>query len=144
MFHHLIRRNTGRLANEVFALNPIVSSKQQLSGLKIANSIIATVSLQTKLFVALYVCANYTSRINHAPFLYSTITAALSFVHLIALTCRKYFIQNISFILGTFCASNWFSNVNQKVQRKIWFNLGTLQGTLKWLIYTRCSCNIWF
>ena len=32
-----IRRNTGRLANEVFSSNPIVSLKQNLSGLNITN-----------------------------------------------------------------------------------------------------------
>ena len=33
LLHHLIRRDTGRLASEAFTSNPIVSSKQQLSGL---------------------------------------------------------------------------------------------------------------
>ena len=33
----LIRRDTGRLANEASTSNPIVSSKQYLSGLKIKN-----------------------------------------------------------------------------------------------------------
>ena len=35
--NHLIRRDFARLANEAFTSNPIVSSKQQLSGLKITN-----------------------------------------------------------------------------------------------------------
>ena len=34
---HLIRRDTERLANEAFTSNPIVSSKQQFSHLKITN-----------------------------------------------------------------------------------------------------------
>ena len=37
LLYHLIRRDTGRLANEAFTSNPIVSSKQQLSCLKITN-----------------------------------------------------------------------------------------------------------
>ena len=37
LLYHLTRRDTGRLANETFTSNPIVSSKQQLSGLKITN-----------------------------------------------------------------------------------------------------------
>ena len=37
--YHLIRRDSGRLANEAFTSNPIVSSKQRLNGLKITNSI---------------------------------------------------------------------------------------------------------
>ena len=35
--YHLIRRDIGRLANKTFTSNPIVSSKQELSGLKITN-----------------------------------------------------------------------------------------------------------
>ena len=37
LVYHLIRRDTGRLANEAFTSNLIVSSKQKLSGLKITN-----------------------------------------------------------------------------------------------------------
>ena len=37
LLYHLIRSDTGRLANEAFTSNSIVSSKQQLSGLKITN-----------------------------------------------------------------------------------------------------------
>ena len=37
LLYHLIRRDYGRLANEVFTSNPIVSLKQQLNGLKITN-----------------------------------------------------------------------------------------------------------
>ena len=39
LLYQLIRRDTGRLANEAFTLNPIVSSKQKLNGLKITNCI---------------------------------------------------------------------------------------------------------
>ena len=35
--YHLIWRDTGRLANEAFTSNPIVSSKQELSDLKSTN-----------------------------------------------------------------------------------------------------------
>ena len=35
LLYELIRRDSGRLANEAFTSNPIVSSKQQLNGLKI-------------------------------------------------------------------------------------------------------------
>ena len=34
---HLIRPDSGRLANEAFTTNPIASSKQWLNGLKITN-----------------------------------------------------------------------------------------------------------
>ena len=37
LLYQLIRRDTGRLANEAFTSNLIVSSKQQLNGLKITN-----------------------------------------------------------------------------------------------------------
>ena len=37
LLYHPIRRDTGRLTNEAFTSNPIVSSKQYLSGLKITN-----------------------------------------------------------------------------------------------------------
>ena len=37
LLYHLIWRDSGRLANEAFTSNPIVSSKQQLNGLKITN-----------------------------------------------------------------------------------------------------------
>ena len=37
LLYHLIRRDTGQLTNEAFTSNPIVSSKQYLSGLKITN-----------------------------------------------------------------------------------------------------------
>ena len=37
LLYQLIRRDTGRLANEAFTSNPIVSWKQQLNGLKITN-----------------------------------------------------------------------------------------------------------
>ena len=37
LLYQLIRCNTGRLANEALTSNPIVSSKQQLNCLKIAN-----------------------------------------------------------------------------------------------------------
>ena len=37
LLYHLIRRDSGRLANEVFMSNPIVSSKQWLNGLNITN-----------------------------------------------------------------------------------------------------------
>ena len=37
LLYHLIRRDSGRLANEAFSSNPIVSSKQWLNGLKITN-----------------------------------------------------------------------------------------------------------
>ena len=37
LLYQLIRGDTGRLANEVFTWNPIVSSKQKLNGLKITN-----------------------------------------------------------------------------------------------------------
>ena len=37
MLYHLIRRDYGRLANEALMSNPIVSLKQWLNGLKIAN-----------------------------------------------------------------------------------------------------------
>ena len=37
LLYHLIRRDSARLANEAFTSNPIVSSKQQLTGLKITN-----------------------------------------------------------------------------------------------------------
>ena len=37
LLYHLIRRDIGRLTNEVFTSNPIVSSKQLLSDLKITN-----------------------------------------------------------------------------------------------------------
>ena len=37
LLYQLIRRDIGRLANEAFMSNPIVSSKQKLSGLKITN-----------------------------------------------------------------------------------------------------------
>ena len=37
LLYQLIRRDTGRLANEALTSNPIVSSKQQLNGLKITN-----------------------------------------------------------------------------------------------------------
>ena len=35
--YQLIRRDTARLANEAFTSNPIVSSKQELNGLKITS-----------------------------------------------------------------------------------------------------------
>ena len=38
LLYHLIRRDTRQLANEAFTSNPIASSKQQLSGLKITNN----------------------------------------------------------------------------------------------------------
>ena len=34
---HLIRQDSGQLANEALTSNPIVSSKHQVSGLKITN-----------------------------------------------------------------------------------------------------------
>ena len=37
LLYHLIRRNTGRLANEVFTSNPIDSSKKELTCLKIIS-----------------------------------------------------------------------------------------------------------
>ena len=37
LLYHLIRRDSGRLANEDVTSNPIVSSKQWLNGLKITN-----------------------------------------------------------------------------------------------------------
>ena len=37
LLYQLIRRDTGRLANEAFTSNPIVSLKQKLNGLKITN-----------------------------------------------------------------------------------------------------------
>ena len=37
LLYHLIRRDTGRLANETFTSNPIVSLKKYLSHLKITN-----------------------------------------------------------------------------------------------------------
>ena len=37
LLYQLIRRDTGRLANEAFTWNPIVSLKQKLNGLKITN-----------------------------------------------------------------------------------------------------------
>ena len=42
LFYHLIRHDTGWLENQVFTPNPIVSSKQQLKGLKITNWYIVT------------------------------------------------------------------------------------------------------
>ena len=46
LLHQLIRRDTGRLANEAFTLNPFVSSKQLLNGLKITNCIIRSLDCQ--------------------------------------------------------------------------------------------------
>ena len=43
--HHLIRRDSGRLANEAFTSNPIISSKQSLNGLKITNCSVTTLSV---------------------------------------------------------------------------------------------------
>ena len=37
LLYHLIRRDSGRLEYDAFTSNPIVSSKQQVSGLKITN-----------------------------------------------------------------------------------------------------------
>ena len=37
LLYQLIRRDTGRLANEAFTWNPTVSLKQKLNGLKITN-----------------------------------------------------------------------------------------------------------
>ena len=37
LLYQLIRRDTGRVVNEAFTSNPIVSSKQKLNGLKITN-----------------------------------------------------------------------------------------------------------
>ena len=39
LLYHLIRSDSGRLANEAFTSNPIVSSKQWLNGLKITNCV---------------------------------------------------------------------------------------------------------
>ena len=39
LLYQLIRRDTGRFANEAFTSNPNVSSKQKLNGLKITNCI---------------------------------------------------------------------------------------------------------
>ena len=46
LLYQLIRRDTGRLANEAFTLNPFVSSKQLLNGLKITNCIIRSLDCQ--------------------------------------------------------------------------------------------------
>ena len=40
LVYYLIRRDSGRLANEAFKSNSIVSSKQWLNGLKITNWVI--------------------------------------------------------------------------------------------------------
>ena len=37
LLFHLIRRDNGRLADEAFTSNPIISLKQWLNGLKITN-----------------------------------------------------------------------------------------------------------
>ena len=47
LLYHLIRRDGGRLSNEAFTSNPIVSSKQWFNGLKITNWMLHT-SAETK------------------------------------------------------------------------------------------------
>ena len=47
LLYHLIRRDGGRLSNEAFTSNPIVSSKQWFYGLKITNWMLHT-SAETK------------------------------------------------------------------------------------------------
>ena len=66
LLYYLIRRHTGRLANEAFTSNPIVSLKQKLSGLKITNCIFvknlwsATETTKLKIWLekTLHACAN--------------------------------------------------------------------------------------
>ena len=48
----LIRSNTGRLANEAFMSNPIVSLKEQLSGLKITNCYITKCELNASVEIS--------------------------------------------------------------------------------------------
>ena len=63
LLYHLIRGDTGLLANEIFTLNPIISSKKMFSGLKIRN--------WTE-FVRSYLCIIYCSfiQLKSSPFFY--------------------------------------------------------------------------
>ena len=46
LLYHLIRRDTGRLANEVFTSNPIVSSKQWLGSLKLQTEMLINMAAE--------------------------------------------------------------------------------------------------
>ena len=45
LLYHPIKRDTGRLANEAFSSNPIVSSNQNLSGLRITIGVLSRLIL---------------------------------------------------------------------------------------------------
>ena len=86
-------------------------------GYLLKKRVITVIGGYSAIYSSWFMRASYTKSIDHAPFMWSTITMVLPFAHAIDLTWRKCFTQNIFFISSTVCRIHFLTSIKKQREK---------------------------